>query len=127
MTSKFNSQKSQEDDNVNGSSKRLSAVSTASNNSSTTLDLDFDSVVSALTVNIHQVISPRQAIQAQNLGAVLSQRYNWRLRETGPSSRLAAGGRQTALYFPLQQNRPRILGLRLSSIEYIQFYLRTSA
>ena len=36
---------------------------------------------------------------------------NWRLRETGPSSRLAAGGRQTALYFPLQQNSPRILGL----------------
>ena len=50
VTSKFNSQKSQEDDNVNGSSKRLSAVSTASNNSSTTLDLDFDSVVSTSAV-----------------------------------------------------------------------------
>ena len=50
VTSKFNSQKSQEDDNVNGSNKRLSAVSTASNNSSTTLDLDFDSVVSTSAV-----------------------------------------------------------------------------
>ena len=27
--------------------------------------------------------------QAQNPGAILSQRNNWRLRETGPSSRLA--------------------------------------
>ena len=58
MTSKFNSQKSQEDnDNENGSGKkRLSAVSTASNNSSTTLDLDFDSVVSALIWRYNQVI-----------------------------------------------------------------------
>ena len=44
-------------------------------------------------------------------GAILSQRNNWRLRETGPSIRLAAEGRQTALHFPLRQNRPRILGL----------------
>ena len=50
-------------------------------------------------------------VQAQNPGAILLQRNNWRLRETGPSIRLAAGGRQTALYFPLQQNCPRILGL----------------
>ena len=28
-----------------------------------------------------------------------------------PSSRLAAGGRQTASYFPLRQNCPQILGL----------------
>ena len=49
VTSKFNSQKSQEDENVNGSGgKRLSAVSMASNNSSTMLDADFDSVVSDL-------------------------------------------------------------------------------
>ena len=48
VTSKFNSQKSQEDESVNGSGgKRLSAVSMASNNSSTMLDADFDSVVSA--------------------------------------------------------------------------------
>ena len=47
-------------------------------------------------------------------GAILSQRNNWRLRETGPSIRLAAEGRQTALHFPLRQDRPRILGLALT-------------
>ena len=31
--------------------------------------------------------------QAKNPGAILSQRNNWRLRETGLSSRLTAGGR----------------------------------
>ena len=40
---------------------------------------------------------------------ILSQRNNWRLRETGLSSRLAAGGRQTASYFPLRQN-PLLIG-----------------
>ena len=41
-------------------------------------------------------------------GMILVQRNNWRLRETGPSSRLAAGGRQTASYFPLWQIPLRI-------------------
>ena len=54
---------------------------------------------------------PVRGHQAKNPGAILSQRNNWRLRETGPSIRLAAGGGQTASYFPLQQNCPRILGL----------------
>ena len=39
--------------------------------------------------------------QAQNPGAILSQRNNWKLQETGPTVRLAAGGRQTASYVPL--------------------------
>ena len=54
---------------------------------------------------------PVRGHQAKNPGAILSQRNNWRLREMGPSIRLAAEGRQTALHFPLRQNRPRILGL----------------
>ena len=57
-------------------------------------------------------ISPiRFHFTSSSQGMILVQRNNWRLRETGPSSRLAAGGRQTASYFPLRQNRHRILGL----------------